>query len=346
MTTVTINESLYKVNIDFISKGSVSVLVDKGEKGDKGDTGPANTLSIGTVAKGADAAATITGTAPNQTLNLTLPKGDKGDTGEKGEKGDTGSTGPANTLSIGAVESGSTAAATITGTAPEQTLNLTLPKGDKGDTGSKGDTGNDGFSPTVTTSKTGKVTTITITDANGPHTATINDGADGQGSGDMLKSTYDTDGNGIVDNAEKVNNHTVAADVPANAVFTDTTYTAGTNVQISSGNVISATDTTYTAGTNVQISNSNVISATDTTYTAGANVSISAQNVISATDTTYTAGTGISISNNNQISSTVTVPTATSDLTNDSGFVSLTMSTTDIGEGVSLAANTLYGVYE
>lgn len=58
------------------------------------------------------------------------------------------------------------------------------------------------------------------------------------------------------------------------------TLTAGSNVQISSGNVISATDTTYTAGTNVQISASNEISATDTTYSAGTNISISANNEI------------------------------------------------------------------
>ena len=90
----------------------------------------------------------------------------------------------------------------------------------------------------------------------------------------------------------------------------DTTYTAGTNVQISSGNVISATDTTYTAGTNVSISNANVISATDTNteYTAGTNVQISGSNVISATDTntTYTAGDNIAISGTNVISSTDT----------------------------------------
>lgn len=42
--------------------------------------------------------------------------------------------------------------------------------------GAKGEKGNDGVSPTVTTSKTGKVTTIEITDANGVHTATVNDG--------------------------------------------------------------------------------------------------------------------------------------------------------------------------
>lgn len=42
--------------------------------------------------------------------------------------------------------------------------------------GAKGVKGDDGVSPTVSTSKTGKVTTIEITDANGVHTATVNDG--------------------------------------------------------------------------------------------------------------------------------------------------------------------------
>jgi len=45
------------------------------------------------------------------------------------------------------------------------------------------------------------------------------------GAGDMLKSTYDTTNNGIVDNAEKVNGLTVATAVPVNAVFTDTITT-------------------------------------------------------------------------------------------------------------------------
>ena len=42
--------------------------------------------------------------------------------------------------------------------------------------GAKGEKGDDGVSPTVNTYKTGKVTTIEITDANGVHTATVNDG--------------------------------------------------------------------------------------------------------------------------------------------------------------------------
>lgn len=52
----------------------------------------------------------------------------------------------------------------------------------------------------------------------------VDDKVSGAGTGDMLKSVYDTNGNGIVDNAEKVNGHTVASDVPTGAKFTDTTY--------------------------------------------------------------------------------------------------------------------------
>lgn len=55
---------------------------DKGDPGKDGDDGLPNTLSIGTVTTGAEgtsASAKITGTSPNQTLNLTIPKGDKGD---------------------------------------------------------------------------------------------------------------------------------------------------------------------------------------------------------------------------------------------------------------------------
>ena len=61
--------------------------------------------------------------------------GPKGDQGEKGDTGSQGPAGPANVLSIGTVETGTHSSATITGTSPEQMLNLTLQKGDKGDTG-------------------------------------------------------------------------------------------------------------------------------------------------------------------------------------------------------------------
>lgn len=81
-----------------------------------GDPGSVNSLAIGSVtasAPGSSASANITGVAPSQTLNLTLPRGEPG---------------PANSLSIGTVTEGS-AAASITGTAPTQVLNLVVPKG-------------------------------------------------------------------------------------------------------------------------------------------------------------------------------------------------------------------------
>lgn len=51
--------------------------------------------------------------------------------------------------------------------------------GQVGATGPQGAKGNDGVSPTVSISKSGTVTTITITDKNGTHTQTVNDGTNG-----------------------------------------------------------------------------------------------------------------------------------------------------------------------
>ena len=70
---------------------------------------------------------------------------------------------------------------------------------------------------------------------------------------------------------------------------TDTTYTAGDGIAITSGAV------SVRAGTGLEI-NDGVLdcTVTDTTYTAGTNIDIS-NGVISATDTTYTAGDGIAI---------------------------------------------------
>lgn len=70
--------------------------------------------------------------------------------------------------------------------------------------GTDGSPGADGVSPTVTVSRAGKIVTVTITDKDGKKTFTLSDGADGQGSGDMLQSAYDADGDGVVDNAEKL----------------------------------------------------------------------------------------------------------------------------------------------
>ncbi len=178
-----------------------------GPAGPKGDDGQSPTITIGTVSRGDTAAATLTGTYPNYVLNLTLPKGDTGPTGADGQS---------PTLAIGTVQTGSAgsdASASMSGNYPNYELNLTIPRGEDGADGQNG------MSPTFDVSKTGKVTTLTITDAEGVHTVTINDGADGSGAGDMLAATYDTNGNGIVDDAEKLGGqapsyYAKASDIP------------------------------------------------------------------------------------------------------------------------------------
>lgn len=108
-----------------------------GPNGPTGGPGPANSLTIGTVSSGGTAAASLTGVAPNQTLNLTLPSGP------------TGSPGQPATLTMGTVttlNAGDNVTATLTGTAPNYILNLGIPRGPAG-------------------AATGTVTVANITDA-------------------------------------------------------------------------------------------------------------------------------------------------------------------------------------
>lgn len=86
-----------------------------------------------------------------------------------GPKGDTGAT-PQISMSVSTGAAGSEASVSVSGTAENPLISLTIPRGD---------TGANGVSPTVSISKNGKVTTITIKDATGTKTATINDGTDG-----------------------------------------------------------------------------------------------------------------------------------------------------------------------
>jgi hypothetical protein len=74
-----------------------------GAKGEQGNVGPANTLTVGTVADsapGSTPSVTITGAAPNQTINFVLPTGDTGPTGATGSTGATGETGPSGVISV------------------------------------------------------------------------------------------------------------------------------------------------------------------------------------------------------------------------------------------------------
>lgn len=194
----------------------------------------------------AGSSATATYDKSTGTLELGIPQGSKGDIGA------TGATGPANVLTIGSVTSGKVASATITGTAPNQVLNLVLEKGDKGETGDigpqgkTGDTGETG--PQGPKGNPGAdaptITGITIRQSDYHLIVTLSDGTTydagycrgqaGAGTGDMLAAVYDpnnkhTDIFEYVDNAIK--------DVK---VTTDATPTQGSTNPVQSGGVYSA----------------------------------------------------------------------------------------------------------
>ena len=125
--------------------------------------------------------------------------------------------------------------------------------GANGNDGADGTNGTDGVgiaSVTLTSGDhsagTTDIYTITFTDSS-TTTFGVYNGLDGTGVGDMLTTIYDTNANGIVDNAEKVNSHTVEIDVPSSALFTDTVYTHPNH----SGDVTSVADGAQTIANNV-----------------------------------------------------------------------------------------------
>lgn len=71
-------------------QGIQGIQGERGEQGPQGEIGEPNTLTIGTVTSGTTASATISGTAPNQVLNLVLPKGEQGEQGVQGPQGPQG----------------------------------------------------------------------------------------------------------------------------------------------------------------------------------------------------------------------------------------------------------------
>lgn len=121
--------------------------------------------------------ATVEKSVVDEVFKLTfgLPRGEKGEVGSPG-RGITSITLKSGTHAAGTVDT-----YTITFT-DNTTYDFQVTNGANG------------FSPTITTSKSGKVTTVTVVDANGTQSFEINDGADGQGSGDMQASIYDPTG--------------------------------------------------------------------------------------------------------------------------------------------------------
>lgn len=199
-------------------------------KGEKGDPGTAATVTVGsttTWAAGTSASVTNVGTSGAAVFNFTIPKGDKWDTGQtwpaivsaafngddidfteedwnvvtltnakvdlKGDKGDPGTPWAAATITVGTtttLDAWDSATVTNSGTSSAAVFNFGIPKWDTGDTGATWN-----WIASVTSSKVWKTTTVTITETNGDSNSfTIEDWADGQGSGDVIWPNSSTDG--------------------------------------------------------------------------------------------------------------------------------------------------------
>ena len=89
-----------------------------GPPGERGAPGPAPAIKIGTVTSGTTPSATITGTSPDLTLGLVLPKGDRGDRGETGPPGVVSSASSYVIVGPGRPDVPSTTAGVITGAEP------------------------------------------------------------------------------------------------------------------------------------------------------------------------------------------------------------------------------------
>lgn len=134
------------------------------------------TATATTLESGESATAQITGDDLKMTVTFGIPKGEKGDKGDPGEQGIQGPPGADG-------KDGAQGPQGNPGPQGEPGKDGAQgPQGDpgpQGEPGVDGQNGEDGFSPTVDVSKSGTVTTLTITDKTGPKTAQINDGLQG-----------------------------------------------------------------------------------------------------------------------------------------------------------------------
>lgn len=230
-----------------------------------------------------------------------------------GIDGQQGETGPANTLSIGTVTKGENASATITGTSPNQTLNLVLPKGDKGEKGNTGATGNDGYSPSAKVTQLSGGATITITDKSGTTTATITSGEQGP------EGPAGKDGANGKDGADAKINGVNALNIEA-----------GTNITLDQvGSTLTINSTGGSGGTSDYTDLTNKPSIN--------NITLSGNKTLS--------DLGIQPAGNYALKSEIpTVPTNVSAFTNDTGYVTNTDYATGSVGGVIKVSNGDYGI--
>ena len=323
--------------------------IPQGVKGDKGDTGDAATITVGTVLtgeSGSSATVTNSGTTKNAVFNMSIPKGDKGEKGDKGKKGDKGDTGDAATIAVGTVSTGaagSNASVSNSGTTKAAIFDISIPKGDKGDPFTYADltqeqintlakdvaeaSGKIDLTPYVKKDGTTPMSYLDVGDrksgsvvgkysvAEGGDKAFI--GGDG--------TTYDDSNTASGDYSHAEGGGAMAIGTCSHAEGEGTTasgeasHAGGINTKASSPNqtAIGKYNIEDTSSTNLLIVGNGTSDTTcSNAFTVGTNGDITA-----GKDVIDSAGNKLSLKAN-----TSDVPTATSKLTNDSGFITKTVS--------------------
>ena len=275
----------------------------KGERGAKGDKGDPFTYDDFT---------------PEQLAAL---KGDKGDTGATGQDGHSpivtaSKAGKVTTVyvdgsSVATINDGNDGQAgqdgsdgqdghspvvtaskvgKVTTVSVDGSAIATINDGNDGQTGSDGQDGADGYSPSASVSKSGSIATISITDKNGTTTASVSDGSgvpSGGTTGQVLTKDSATD-------------YDVSWEDPSGGTITDVTVD-GTSI-VDDGVAELETVTQLRDGLMVATDKQKLDG-----IASGAEVNVNAD---------WNA-----VSGDAQILNKPTIPSKTSDLTNDSGFI-------------------------
>lgn len=168
--------------------------IPKGDKWDTWGQWPSGTISIGTTCTGnpwTAASVTNSWTSTAAVFNFTIPQG---------VKGETWNAATVNVWTTTTLEPWCCAVVTNSGTCHAAVLNFCIPKWAKGDqwpTGCTWPTGN--WIACVTSTKSGKVTTVDITCTNGcSYCFDVCDGNDGEWAGDVTWPASSTDWNVVL----------------------------------------------------------------------------------------------------------------------------------------------------
>ena len=268
---------------------------EKGERGEQGIQGVAGSdgfSPIATVTKSGDTA-TISITDKIGTTTASISDGTDGTNGTNGQDGFS----PIANVT----KTGDTATITITDKIGTTTASIS-----DGTDGTNGTNGQDGFSPIATVTKSGDTATITITDRDGTTSASVSDGTDG------------TNGTNGQDGFSPIANVTQSGGVTTISI-TDKIGTTTSSITIPTKTSELTNDGANNTSTYVEASSLATVATTGSYPDLHNRPTIGNGKITIQKNSTEIDNFTVNQTGNKSIN--ISVPTKTSELTNDSGFI-------------------------